>query len=474
MNLGSPGYFPTLFLLIASTCLIPACSASPQAPRVLSKGELLELKERRAGGYLGIGISFKQELLISKALRVESVEKDSTAEAAGLQKGDLILKIDGKSFQNWTWKQVKEELFAGPAASSMELLIRREQKELLLKVRRDLDEMIGVKLAFAENKRAFAISYVLENSPAKFAGLEEGDLIVAADEVPASGLSASDLRTIITSGEENSPLKLRVLRKQQELEFLLTRQILEGADASCLFEYRSSSSGVWGGARISNLDWDGFLRRFDSSYDDYLKHSLLLDLRGSSGNNPELAARLLARFFDSDCLLFQLKDRHETVSYERRGNLLLNRSAGGNLKSIETIPFSIKGKVIVLVDEKTAGTAEIIAACLQENKRAKVLGFASAGQTQLAYLKGDCLLPGPRLLSSNGKELKRVFPDRRAWTKDGLKEMAVAEFESGPSHFIEKVFLFSLFAVGCLTFILLARRRVRPVLPRNEERKEDA
>lgn len=78
--------------------------------------------------------------------------------------------------------------------------------------------------------------------------------------------------------------------------------------------------------------------------------------------------------------------------------------------------------VAVLINERTASAAEVVAAALQHHRRAKVFGVRSFGRGEILSLKslpggGSVTVPVAELIAANGQPLERRegMSDRDAW-----------------------------------------------------------
>lgn len=91
--------------------------------------------------------------------------------------------------------------------------------------------------------------------------------------------------------------------------------------------------------------------------------SLILDLRGNGGGYVVMLKRLVGYFFDHDIKIADMKYRKE-VKPE------IAKTRGGSF---------FKGKVVVLIDSRSASASEIFARVIQLEKRGTVIGDRSAG-----------------------------------------------------------------------------------------------
>jgi C-terminal processing protease CtpA/Prc len=96
--------------------------------------------------------------------------------------------------------------------------------------------------------------------------------------------------------------------------------------------------------------------------------SLIIDLRGNGGGYEVTLLRLLGNFFDHDVPVGETQTRKESKP-------LVAKARGGK---------AYQGKVVVLVDSRSASSAEIFARTMQLQKRGTVIGDRSAGAVMRA------------------------------------------------------------------------------------------
>lgn len=116
------------------------------------------------------------------------------------------------------------------------------------------------------------------------------------------------------------------------------------------------------------VHWPGDPARIRQAARDLIDRgarSLVLDLRGVDGGHAFEAAEVVAIFADGGTVVFQqTADEQEPFAADSREPV-------------------IDAPLLVLVDGETAGAAEVIAAALQQRKRAQVAGTATAGRGTL-------------------------------------------------------------------------------------------
>jgi regulator of sigma E protease len=104
------------------------------------------------------------------------VVADSPAAKGGIQDGDRIVKLDGKS--NPTWEDVNEKEFAG-AKRAMHLTILRNGSTFQTTVTPVLSEALGVGYAGWDSRGQIQLGAIEPNFPAEKAGLKKGDIVLS-------------------------------------------------------------------------------------------------------------------------------------------------------------------------------------------------------------------------------------------------------------------------------------------------------
>jgi len=137
------------------------------------------------------------------------VEKGSPAEAAGIQKGDIIRTVEGRSIKDWE----DLEIIIG-ANANQELPIEYERDGQLLKTRMKLRSISRHNIGDAGIDWDFKpqIKSVTKDSPAFSVGLKVDDILLAVDGKPINYFEIAP----VISGSAGKPLQFRVKRGENE------------------------------------------------------------------------------------------------------------------------------------------------------------------------------------------------------------------------------------------------------------------
>jgi Do/DeqQ family serine protease len=167
--------------------------------------QLIEFGEVRRG-VLGVSgrsvngeIAEALELESSQGGFIEQVETDSAADEAGIESGDVIIKVNGKMVK--TFAAIRGKIGSIGAGKSVELtVIKKDGSEKTYNVTLKKQEtakveaasihkmLDGAELENSANDQGIDIKSVVEESPAAFIGLQKGDII--------SGINRTRIKSI--------------------------------------------------------------------------------------------------------------------------------------------------------------------------------------------------------------------------------------------------------------------------------------
>lgn len=272
---------------------------------------------------------------------------------------------------------------------------------------------LGIRIAIQPD--TLQIVEVRPSSPAALAGLEAGDEIIEIDGQTIDGNSQQSALSL--RGPVDSVVELAVRRTDApELRRVeLTRAIIKQdsvfwrslPDAQRLIRIDNFQQTT-----ASELD-----RALEAMLADDTSTGIVLDLRNNPGGMVQAAVAVADRFLD-DGLIVQSNARDSAESRRYQAN-------PGQV--LEEIPIAI------LINKRTASSAEILAAALRDHGRAIVIGEPSYGkgsvQTIWPLSNGSAIrLTSARYRTPNGLNLEGagVIPDIRIpYEPDRLEDAAL-------------------------------------------------
>jgi len=160
---------------------------------------------------------------------------EGIARSAGLEHGDLIVQVDGRSVETWTHTVlalVPEALDRNPVS----LVVEDEQsrrRELRLPLDRLGDDFREDRVLDALGLEPWrvdlppVIGQVSEDSPAARAGLEAGDRVVTIDGAPVDGWMTL-VSLIPEAAADGQPVQLEISRNGMNRELEITPERVEG------------------------------------------------------------------------------------------------------------------------------------------------------------------------------------------------------------------------------------------------------
>ncbi len=313
---------------------------------------------------------------------------------------------------------------------------------------------VGLETRLLDGKAV--ITTIREGYPAAKAGLREGYIVEAIDDVP--------VEKILSNSKKKALSHVNEWRRQSDLDRAIRNRLrgAPGTSVSLTFldEYdslrrttllRKERPGKtildkslppffveFQAKRIADnigyISFSTFLspvdERFEQAIDGMLDmRGIVLDIRGNPGGMHEVGEAIAAKLLQKPTLfsVFKYRDRKEEVVVQPNGR-------------------TYAGPVVVLIDGQNASASERFAACLQSIGRGVVIGERSRGAvgpsdgevlpngTTFQYLTAQSLTPDGIVLEGRGVIPDIVIrPDREALLhgKDAALDRAIKYIKTG-------------------------------------------
>jgi carboxyl-terminal processing protease len=250
--------------------------------------------------------------------------------------------------------------------------------KLLKELDQSLDQEfggVGIEVMMDPKTQLLTVIAPMAGSPAYRAGIRPGDVILRVDELSAKGLSTSDIVDKI-HGKPGEPVTLTVLHEgeQKPVDVKLIREIIH---TESVWGDRRNPDGSWnfmleGEDRIGYIRLTSFgndtVEELKKALDELIRHDaqgLVLDLRGNPGGLLPAAVSTCDQFIDSGTIV--------TIEGRDHREIRPPYKAGGNGRFTHQ-------PMAVLIDQGSASASEIVAACLQDHRRAAIVGERSFGK----------------------------------------------------------------------------------------------
>ncbi|RED50902.1 carboxyl-terminal processing protease [Aestuariispira insulae] len=221
---------------------------------------------------------------------------------------------------------------------------------------------VGLKLSAIDG--LLKVTAIEADSPAERAGLIPGSEVIAIDEIPAPELSLHEARAKLI-GTKGSILNIRIRRpgveRAEDFELVRARVIPDSVTFNDDPYFPVVRISIFN-AKTSSQFRTMLRKRMDIQARKW--RGLILDLRGNAGGLLIQAIEVADLFMDRGEILSE-SGRH----FRSRRQY---RALRGDV--LNGLP------IVVLIDGATASSAEILAAALQDNRRAVVVGSISYGK----------------------------------------------------------------------------------------------
>jgi carboxyl-terminal processing protease len=223
-------------------------------------------------------------------------------------------------------------------------------------------EFSGIGTAVTEDPRGLRIQTVYDGSPAKRAGLQKGDVVIAVNGKSLKGRKQEDAVSLV-KGPPGSEVRLTWLHDGHRVTRTLTRNtVTVPVVASSLHHKSGCPIGVVRLAQFSSGahgEVSAALKRLRQRG----AKSFIFDLRENGGGLVSEAQLIASAFLKSGPIV------------TTRGRAVPSRTLAATGD-----PVVPDAPLLVLVDGGTASASEIVAGALQDRKRARLMGTKTFGK----------------------------------------------------------------------------------------------
>lgn len=219
---------------------------------------------------------------------------------------------------------------------------------------------IGITMEMRED--GAYVKTVIEGGAAQKAGIQAGDKLLSVDGKELSGKTAQMIGDLIR-GEIGTEIIIKVSRNGEEKKFSVTRMEMKTSTVTT----KLLGDGV-AYMKIASFDSINTFLDFSTSYEELPNHgvdTVVLDLRDNRGGDFDCVNNILDQIIPKKGIPYLMARRANPMS----------------IKTYESRGIGWKAnKMVILVNENTASSAEVLAGSLQDLGYADVVGTRTFGK----------------------------------------------------------------------------------------------
>lgn len=225
-------------------------------------------------------------------------------------------------------------------------------------------EFGGIGIVVTFRNHALEVIAPMEDTPGFKAGIKSGDIILSIDGRPTISMTLDDCIKLL-KGPPGTSVTISIYRESEDVKKDITIE-RANIEVSSIKGAKVIEGGI-GFLRVTQFNVPSA-----AQLDENLKKlkeqnikALIIDLRGNPGGLLTSAIELCSRFLETGELVVSTEGRLPSQKQEYR-----------SLRCDKYLDL----KIGILVDGNSASASEIFAACLQDHKRAIVIGDKTFGK----------------------------------------------------------------------------------------------
>ncbi len=293
-------------------------------------------------------------------------------------------------------------------------------------------EFDGVGITFNMATDTVIIISVIPSGPSDKSGIVGGDRIIEIGDSLVAGqkVAQTDIMKMLR-GKRGTTVKLGLERQGTDelIEIEVTRDVIpiKSIQSSMILRDSIGYIKMLQFARSTHRE---IVEAIDDLESQGLK-ALILDLRGNSGGYLDQAILIANELLPSGNMIVYTEDRQGRQQKEYS-------DGSGRITDLE---------LVLLIDESSASSSEILAGAVQDNDRGTIIGRRSFGkglvQQQIPFTDGSAMrLTVARYYTPTGRSIQKNYTrgDDEAYNDEMLSRYAMGEFFVADSvHFADSL-----------------------------------
>lgn len=215
---------------------------------------------------------------------------------------------------------------------------------------------IGIQMLGSYETNLVTITRVFKGTPAEAAGIRKGDILFKVEDLEITVATLQDAVNVMR-GVPGEKVHVELIRESEVLPFdVIKAEIIINRVESMMLE---ENIGYIAHYEFAGESFEDFKKAFDALSAAGME-ALIIDLRDNGGGWVQDGVRLADMFLDKKMLFYteNREGREETFTQE----------------GMNAIPL------VILVNENSASTSEIVSAAMKDYKRATLVGTNTFGK----------------------------------------------------------------------------------------------
>lgn len=233
---------------------------------------------------------------------------------------------------------------------------------------------IGVYLSVTKNTNEIIVVSAIAESAAEKAGLQSGDIVTKVNGIEYNGEQLEEVTTQL-KGKVGENVQVEIKRGEETLTFDITREVVRVSPIS--IEMLENNIGYMQMLTFDEGMAEDFVEKYKELKDKGAT-SIIFDVRFNGGGYIDGALGILNALLPKDSTLL----------------ITNSKSHGEVVRVAENGPVDIDMPMVVLQNEYSASSTEILTGALKDHKRATIVGTTSYGKgvLQTVYMVDDAAL----------------------------------------------------------------------------------
>lgn len=226
----------------------------------------------------------------------------------------------------------------------------------------------GVGIRLERDTQANWRVYPLPDSPALSAGIEDGDLLLAVDDLEVHAESSEETLIAAIRGPEGERVNITVQRDQDVLTFSINRQMVPLPSITWNLVPEVTKIGIIRVNRIAETTANE-IKEAIKTLQEQGAIALIIDLRNNGGGLVDAGVNIARMFLEN--------------------GVVINQTYRGDVERsfiVEEPGPYIDLPLVLLINQHTASAAEIVAGALTAHQRASLIGTATHGKTSIQFI----------------------------------------------------------------------------------------